>query len=340
MKKTLILSILLLSSLIGYSQIVNSNKTTLAQFYNADVNRVELNGAKISTQFRLKKWKTPYVYKNHPEIKSAEKNNAVFFNLGATNTSSFLNLNKLDLKENNGYTLGIEFQHSFSEVYLSRDSINTNPFKLKSFFISLDYTRDKFNNFDPTSNSISKAKPDNLTLSSGYSLYIFNYKDNAKFKYSIVPTINAYANLIGYNESGLKNYILNSNTQSVQNIQFKGSKSFDGKYGTIDNSIQSFEISISSPLIPENRLFKGVPIISPIPYVSYKVIENSKPRLNGGFALSFLSKSLLDKERKQKGNSTYRKFNVPSFLMIGVDWNYQDGKGSSPNYFISVSIKL
>ena len=221
-----------------------------------------------------------------------------------------------------------------------RDSINTNPFKLKSFFISLDYTRDKFNNFDPTSNSISKAKPDNLTLSSGYSLYIFNYKDNAKFKYSIVPTINAYANLIGYNESGLKNYILNSNIQSVQNIQFKGSKSFDGKYGTIDNSIQSFEISISSPLIPENRLFKGVPIISPIPYVSYKVIENSKPRLNGGFALSFLSKSLLDKERKQKGNSTYRKFNVPSFLMIGVDWNYQDGKGSSPNYFISGSIKL
>ena len=83
-----------------------------------------------------------------------------------------------------------------------------------------------------------------------------------------------------------------------------------------------------------------MPIISPIPYVSYKAIENSKPRLNSGSALSFLSKSLLDKERKQKGNSTYRKFNVPSFLMIGVDWNYQDGKGSSPNYFISGSIKL
>lgn len=340
MKNIFILTILLLNSLIGYSQIVNSNKTTLAQFFDADVNRVELNGAKISTQLRLKKWKTPYVYKNHPEIKSAEKNNAVFFNVGATNTSSILNLNKFDFKENNGYTFGIEFQHSFSEIYLSKDSTNMNPFKLKSFFFSLNYTRDKFNNFDPTLNNISKARPNNLTLNSGYSLYIFNYRNISKFKYSLVPTINISANLIGYNDSSLKNYILNSNIQGIQNIQFTDSKVFDGKYGTIDNSIQSFEISVSSPLIPENRLFKGIPIISPIPYVSYKIIENSKPRLNGGFALSFLSKSLLDKERKQKDSSTYRKFNVPSFLMIGVDWNYQDGNGSGPNYFISGSIKL
>ena len=111
MKKIITLSTLLFTSLIGYSQIVNSNKTTLAQYYDGDVNRVELNGAKIATQFRLKKWKTPFFYKSQPEIKSSEKNNAVFFNLGATNTSSFLNLNKLEFKENNGYTLGIEYQN-------------------------------------------------------------------------------------------------------------------------------------------------------------------------------------------------------------------------------------
>ena len=94
MKKTLILPILLLSNSIGYSQIVNSNKTTIAQFYDADVNRIELNGAKISTQFRLKKGNTPYVYKNHSEIKSAEKNKAVFFNVGAYKESLDYTLDK------------------------------------------------------------------------------------------------------------------------------------------------------------------------------------------------------------------------------------------------------
>ena len=108
------------------AQIINSNKSTIAEFYDGQVKSIEINGAKVSSQFRLKKWANKYNYVNHPEIRSASKNNSFFLNVGITNTSSFLNLNKFDFKENNGYIFGLTFQHSFSEIYLASDSLKNN----------------------------------------------------------------------------------------------------------------------------------------------------------------------------------------------------------------------
>ena len=96
MKKIIIL-VFLLNTIFLKAQIINSNKNTIAEFYDGQVKRVELNGAKVSMQFRLKPWITKYNYVNQPEIRSAIKINSLFLNAGITNTSSFLNLNKFDL---------------------------------------------------------------------------------------------------------------------------------------------------------------------------------------------------------------------------------------------------
>ena len=73
-----------------------------------------------------------------------------------------------------------------------------------------------------------------------------------------------------------------------------------------------------------------------------------------GLALGFLNKpvkgnenleDLKEVEIKDKNDKTIkkvksRKFNVPSFLSFGVDWNYLGSKSGSPNYFITGSFTI
>jgi hypothetical protein len=343
MKQTLVF-IFYLCSFYSFSQIVNSNKNTINDFYDAQVKNVELNGAKATIQLRLKKWTTPYTYVSQPAITSAVKNSAFFLNLGVTNTSTFLNLNKFDFKKNNGYTFGIAYQHAFNEIYLASTPASQNPHQLQAFFLSLDYQMDKFENYDPTTSDIATATPDKVVLKGGYSLYKFKYRDDAKFKFAWVPSLYGKINLIGYNEDKLQNYLLNSSTTQVDDIIFTGSTVFDGKYGVVDNDIKSAQISFSLPFVPDKPFidlsFISLPIISPIPYVSYEVFDNNNPRINAGFALGLLSSSLLDATKTPKGGGIFQAFNVPSYLTIGVDWNNQGDYSSHPNYFVSGSIKL
>lgn len=336
MKKILFFSLI---SSFCYSQIVDSNKNTINEFYDGLVKSVEINGAKAKGQFLISTKPKKYVYTKRPDISSAVKNKTLLFNIGVTNTSDFLNLNKFDFKENNGYTVGFTYQHAFNEVYLALDSINNNPLDLKTFIISIDYQKDKFNNYNPSNNEINKATPEKLILKGGWSLYKFHHKNKAKFKYTWIPSIFGKINLIGYNENSLQNYLLNDKISSVNDIVFTKNSNFDGKYGIIENNIKSAQISFSLPFVPHESFLK-LPIISPIPYFSYGVFDNNKPRFNTGIAFGFLSTSIVGKESKKKGGGVYRKFNVPSFLTFGIDWNYQDGNGSKPNYFISGSIKL
>lgn len=342
MKKILILSIILLSNVFVHSQIVNSQKNTIGEFYDADVKRVELNGAKVSSQIRLRSFSKAYIFSVHPDsakTRSALKHNTFYLNFGITNTSSFLNLNKFNFKENNGFTFGFTFQHSFNEIYLSSDSMKYNPVSLWAFTTSIDYTRDKFKNYDPSSLSISTVNPNTLTLSGGVSRYKFHYRETAKFKFSWVPSIHSSINLLGYNKKDLNNYLLEGNTNVENGVVFTNNSSFDGKYGTLRNDIKSVQLSFSVPFVPE-KIYKALPIISPIPYISVIAQDRSRPTLTTGFALGFLSSSLFGKESEEKAGGVYRGFNVPSFLTIGVDWSYNNLKWTSPNYFISGSIKL
>ncbi|MCB0463972.1 MAG: hypothetical protein KDC81_14830 [Flavobacteriaceae bacterium] len=339
--RKLVLTFAFLIPSLAMCQVVNSNKTTVAQFYDGQVKTIELNGGKVEGQFKLGfiSWSRRYDYVEQPEIKSAEKHNTFFINLGITNSSSFLNLNDFDFKEKNGFVVGATYQHSFSEIYLAADTIKYNPHRLKSWTVGLSYQQDKFKNFDPVSNNINTATPDKLILKGGFSLYHFRYRDEVGFKYSWIPSINGQVNIVDYNSTKLQNYLLNSNTATDGNVTFTSSTSFDGKYGTIDNNISSANLSLSSPFVPETSFWK-LPILSPIPYAGVSVFEEDKPRWNAGIALGLLSGSLLGSDRTTKDGGVYRKFNVPSFLTIGVDWNYQDGIGSKPNYFITGSIKL
>ena len=71
------------------------------------------------------------------------------------------------------------------------------------------------------------------------------------------------------------------------------------------------------------------------------MFEKGKPRLNGGIAIGVLASSIVNnKIEKDEDGDEYRTFNVPSYITIGVDWNYQNGQGSKPNYFIAGSIKF
>lgn len=339
-KKVVLIFIFLIPSLM-ICQVINSNKTTVAQFYDGQVKTIEFNGGKVEGQFKLGflSWSTPYEYIKNPEIKSAEKHNTLFINLGITNSSSFLNLNNFDFREKNGFVVGATFQHSFSEIYLAADTTRYNPHKLKAWTISLSYQKDKFKNFDPVRDEIQTATPDKLLLKGGYSLYIFRYRDEVNFKYSWIPSFNGEINILDYNSTKLQNYLLNANSTTDADVIFTSNTSFDGKYGTIENNISSANLSVSSPFVPESSFWK-LPVLSPIPYAGVSIFEVDKPRWYAGIALGLLSSSLLNSDRKEKDGGIYRKFNVPSFLTIGVDWNYQNSSGSKPNYFIAGSIKL
>lgn len=251
----------------------------------------------------------------------------------------FFNVSKFDFKKNNGVTFGIAFQHSFSEIYLAIDSINNNPHTLQSYLISLDYKQDKFENFNPLTGQLTIASPDVISLRAVYNFYFFHYKHSAKTKYTFIPTLAGKINMKDYNGTKLLNYLRRENTTDDLDVLFTSRTTFDGKYGAIDNNLTTAQVSVSLP-IAFDRIFKNSPILCPIPYFSYDVFMNDKPRINGGIALGILSNPIVDLATNANGSSYYRKFNVPSYFSIGVDWNYQDGAGSKPNFYVAGSIKI
>lgn len=338
--KTVIALLLFLLPIAGYSQLINSNQSTVGEFYDGKVKSIEINGAKVAGQLRLATFNPTYGNVNDMETITAVKNNSLFLNLGLTNTNNnILNLSKFDFKKNNGFTVGMTFQHSFSEIYLAKDSVNSNPHTLQSYLISLDYKQDKFENYDPSTGEISSARPDVISLRSAYSFYFFNYRTAAKLKYTLIPTISGKVNLKDYNATKLSNYLKVENTLTQDNIVYTSNSSYDGKYGVIDNNLKTAQLAFSLPIVT-NKFSSKIPPLSPVPYVCYDFFEDDKPRFNGGFALGILTSALVDSTSKTVEGGTYKKFNVPSYLYIGADWNYQNGIGSSPNYYIAGSIKI
>ncbi|WP_114791423.1 hypothetical protein U0035_00865 [Niabella yanshanensis] len=338
----ILLLCLLLSPSFGFSQIVNSNQNIVAEFYDARINNIEINGAKAAGQVRLARLPSwPYQFLNCREEKiSAKKNNALFFSLGLTNTNNeMFNVNKFNFKRNNGVSTGITFQHSFSEVYLGCDSVNQNPHHLKSFLVSLDYRFDKFYGYDPGSQKETIKTPHVMGLRASYSLYYFNYRSRAKVKYTFIPTLSGRFNFKDYNSTKLLNYLKNENTTNDGNVVFTNSTKFDGKYGVVDNSITTGNLSLSLPLVFA-KFSESLPSFAPTPYITYTVYEGDKPKVNGGIAFGFLSKALVDPETQITDGSYFKKFVVSSSVSVGVDWNYQNGAGSRPNYFVAGSIKL
>lgn len=333
--------VFLLISFNNYAQITNSNEYNVLELYNAKASFFVLKGGEIAIDYNVKNWNTDWWLKidkdsiTKKEIITARKNNALFVKAGLTNTKKFQNLNKFDFKKNNGLTFGVSFKHSFKEVYILSE--NKRPFNLGTFTINAQYSYDKFENFDPTSNTINKETPDVFALSGGVNRYFFNW--NCKYPHTLVLALNAMASPKTYNKNSLTNFSeLSSGTIVNGSVFTTSNSSFDGKFGIVENDVQTARISFSSGFVPENKLCEKLPYIVPVPHLSYDFFSYSKPKLTYGISIGFLTKALFDEAKKNdEGNST-RVFNSPSFLSIGVDGSNQDGKSSKPNYFISGAI--
>lgn len=341
------LLLLLLTSLSIQSQIINSNEKTIGEFYNADVNQFTLNGGKVELQFRLRDPKTEnwFIRKSNSKVYSALKTRMLYLDVGLTNTKSFLNVNDFDFSTV-GFKSGLTYQSSFNTILVD-DSGNPIVNNLTTWKVGGNIQFDRFKNFDPNTSIISNELPVTINFNGGVNFYHF------KPSYTIIPNINIQLTPLTYNSGSLQNYILSSNTTTNNNVIFTKNKSFDGKYGVLENSNQNSFVSFSSPFIYDKKVLNTLHI-APIPHISWQTAKGSKPTYNLGIALGLLNKPVKNNEKiedleeveiKDKDGNVIkiaksRKFNVPSFLSFGVDWNYQGGKGSSPNYFITGSFSL
>ncbi|MFK7832095.1 MAG: hypothetical protein AB8B52_02350 [Winogradskyella sp.] len=313
------------------SQVLNGKKNTIAEFYDAEIKQIIIDGGKVTAQLKLKQY--PRKFTRNGE-RSSVKQDAIFIDLGLTNTSSFLDFRKLRLKTV-GVTGGITYQHSFSKLLLKDDeSLKEDEFR--SFIFSANVSTDRFDNFDPVTGEIDNESPTNLSVRGGYNKYYF------KEKITFIRALNFKVNIVDSNADELKNFLDESNTTNTQGVVVDNQGFFDGKFGTVENDRRSTFLSLAVPMIFNKKTYFGY--LTPIPHLSWETFNSNSPRYSAGVSLGFLAKSIIgDKiETLKEGSNSYKykKFNAPSFLSIGIDWNNQSGTGSKPNYFITGSYKF
>lgn len=343
--KKLPIYLLLFFSIVINAQIVNSNEKTIGEFYNADVNQFTLNAGKVELQFRLRKPSSTLWYRGDSPTKqyTAKKTRMLFLDIGLTNTKSFLNVNDFDF-DAVGLKTGLTYQSSFNGIFIDdKGKILVN--KLTTWRIGGAIQFDRFKNFDSKTTAISNESPVTINFKGGVNFYLFN--PSYFKKGTIIPNFNVQLTPLTYNSGSLQNYMLESSTTTNNNVVFTKNKSFDGKYGILENNSQASFVSFSSPFIFDKKILKTF-YFAPIPHISWQTAAGNKPSYNLGLALGFLNKPIKGDEKTEDLKSEkvngkqikYRKFNVPSFLSFGIDWNYKGGKGGSPNYFITGSFSL
>lgn len=340
----LFLTLFLCCLSIGFSQVQNSNKEAIADFYDASSKRFTFKGGEIAFQFRLDNYNRKYVDSNNndlgentPALRTAEKIDGLFLDLGFVNTSSFTDLDALDF-DKIGYKLGLTYQHSFSKVYFKSDYEQIIYPKLFAWKLTLSGTLDRFDNFDPTTNEIDNVLPVKAGINGNISRYLFTNK-NSRFNFHLIPTASFRFNFVDYNN--LDNYLLDENSSNNGQVAFTSNSSFDGKYGVLENNNQSSFVSISLPMITKHKTFLGH--IVPLPHFSWQTFDNKKPYFNSGIALGFLPKGLFGDDKKNDKddndviipNTHYRSFNAPSFLSVGVDWNFIGETTRKPQFSVS-----
>ncbi|SDR71927.1 hypothetical protein [Christiangramia echinicola] len=273
MRPFLIFFLIIIINTSVHSQIKNSNKTEIAEFYDATLKNLTLNGGELSFQVKLHRF--PFKYGNENKEKTAEKWNTFFLDLGVTNTSSFTNFQKLKL-EKIGYEMGLTFQHSFTKAYYDLEGVyeNLRRTSLWSFTGSVTGNLDRFDNFDPNVNSIDNVFEPRLAITGGANWFFF--RKNFFYMGTLIPSINGSFNLYDYNRNTLSNYLLNSNVTTNNLVTFTSNSSFDGKYGVIDNDVRSTSLSFALPFVPDKKVAKVH--ITPIPFITFDTFSNSSPR--------------------------------------------------------------
>ena len=336
----LIFLISLIFSFTGISQIQiqNSEQNVVGRIYNADTKSINFSGGE--TSFEVKICHDSIDYETRiTKKKAAKKFWALFLKGGITNTKKFIDLDDFNFSENNGLLFGINGRISFKDVYLLD---HQKPFQYETFIFSIQYSYDKFDLFDTNSQTIGQQTPDKLEISGGWNHYFFLYNlDEHSRGTTIILSLNGAYNPIAYNSNSLLNFSEIDENAFVNNSVIVA-KEFDGKYGILDNNVQTAELALSTPFLFDYEPPWGLPYVVPVPYISSEFFSYDKPKWNYGVALSFSSGKVFEKKvtsTNSKIDGT-RKFNNPSSLVLGVDWSTQGDMGSKPNFFITGSISF
>ncbi|MEW4924639.1 hypothetical protein [Algibacter sp. 2305UL17-15] len=321
------------------AQFKNSQQNEVGRIYNAETKTINFSGGETSIEIKLYgnegNFSTRYSDQN-----SAKKKFSLFAKAGITNSKKFIDIDEFDFKENNGLLIGLSARWSFDDIYILK---NQKPFQYETFIASIQYSYDKFNLYDPSTQITTKETPGKLELKFGWNHYCFRFKKvNNDYSHgtTIVFSLNGSYNPLAYNSSDLISFAEIDNDVITDGNVF-AVKSFDGKYGMLDNGVQTAELALSLPILFDYKLEKFA-YIFPVPYVSTEFFSFDKPMWNVGMALGFASKPIFGQRREDKDPKTtaLRKFNNPSSLSIGVDWSKQGNQTSEPNFFITGNVSF
>jgi hypothetical protein len=315
------------------SQFSNSEQTTIYNVVNASVDQVALSGGELSLNIRLKKWdKNVYVYTKANDT-SALKKHIIALQLGAVNTTRFLDIDALDF-DNLGYKIGLEYRYSMDEIFI-QDGIK--PVNNWVFTGGLEYKADRFRIYDPVTSETSLENPSTISINGSTTYYILK-----KYRNHIIlaPTLTTRYNISTYNSNELINVVDLNQEGLIQDTNAIGIKDFSGKFGTISTGESNITTSFSFPFIINKKIpliLNGkLPYLIIIPHISHRVGDFS-PIQNKGFSIGFLGGSVFTED---PDNSSIRKFAPPSFLTFGVDWTSQSNVSSKPNWFLTGSFSF
>jgi hypothetical protein len=379
MKKLFTLSIILIVSSSATSQFNNSQKQRILSLQNGDFKFFKVSGGETSFETNFRK---RYVYRDdeHLNLEAdstkinllSHSNKAFNLKAGITNLDKFIDLDKLSF-EDKGFFVSLSKVYSFTQLVVPNDvgisESQKSSFPLNILNIGLRFGMDNFDRFDPVSQTIEDTKPITASIIGSWTKLIFG--DLEKIS---ALSINWQFDLITYDQSEFSSNFKQISGITNFNDDIITFKEFDGKFGSLENNVQRFQIAVSYPFLSSKNPDKDSKLfLTPIPYVSGDLITggkvfsskiNGKPKATFGFMLGLSTKPIFGKvenygddkdekpieltiveedksERKiSYNNYKYRKFRPPSFIYFGLDNSIQVGTKPELNFFLAGSFSI
>jgi hypothetical protein len=331
------LLIALIFPLMAYSQFQNSGEVEVYSIDNADISKIEISGGETSLEYNFYTWQRNYVLAALPAVPSAQFVNGLTFKVGLSDAEKFINLNDFKFSDQ-GFLVGFNYIHSVEQIF--ETAVPNHYFNIWTYKLGVEFKQDNFKNFDPLSLASKTEKPITFSINASATRYCFFFNQNLALGFALngtyLPKTYNSSNMLNFKELGPG--VISSTTL----VAFKD---FDGKFGTIDNSVSGGNISFSVPIFIDYSPTKFYPYVVPVPYASAQYLSSDSPTYYGGFSLGFFPKAIFSAPTPKPVGAggalqTTRTFNSPAFLSFGVDWSVQGKDSSHPNYFVTGTISF
>lgn len=319
-------------------QYKNSEENVVGRIYDGKTTALGFSGGETSLEIRVH-YDSIDDFTRFTDKKAAKKFISVFLKGGITNAKKFVDLAKFDFRRSNGLLIGASARISFNDIYVLD---HQRPFQYDTFILSVQYSYDKFDLFDPRSQTIANRSPSKLEINGGWNHYFFLFGgENFSRGTTLVMSLNAAFNPLTYNSSALSNFSKIDDKVFAENAIIVANE-FDGKYGVLDTGIETAELALSIPILFDYTPLKKLPYVIPVPYVSSEFFSYNKPKWNAGMLFVFSSNVIMDvlKSDPDPKIDGKRKLNNPSSLSIGIDWTIQGESRSKPNVFLTGNISF